>query len=100
MIGIILGKKAEITITKPLEYLEFLQLEGNAKLILTYLDSLQEVACILGAPLRYSHGQYQKRPKTVDVGANPLVGTDPDRIISASQKMWSKNLKWKNPLGR
>lgn len=87
-----------VTITKPLGYLEFLQLEAHAKLILTDSGGLQEEACILGVPC-VTLRDNTERPETVDVGANVLAGTDHEKIIKASQKMLSSNVRWDNPFG-
>lgn len=65
---------------KPLDYLSFLQLESNAKLVLTDSGSVQEEACILGVPcvtLRHN----TERPETLEVGSNVLAGTEPDEIV-------------------
>lgn len=87
-----------ITITKPLGYLEFLQLEAHARLILTDSGGLQEEACILSVPC-VTLRDNTERPETVDVGANMLAGTKADNIINKSQIMMSNNLIWDNPYG-
>jgi len=82
----------------PLDYLSFLQLENNAKLILTDSGGVQEEACILGVPcvtLRYN----TERPETLEVGANTLAGTNPKTILSKTHKMLQPKPKWKNPFG-
>jgi UDP-N-acetylglucosamine 2-epimerase (non-hydrolysing) len=57
-----------ITLTKPLDYLEFLHLESNAKLIITDSGGLQEEACILGVPC-VTLRENTERPETLDVGS-------------------------------
>jgi len=87
-----------ITITKPLGYLEFLQLEANAKLILTDSGGLQEEACILGVPC-VTLRENTERPETVEVGANVLAGTNNEMIFNSAIKMSKLNTKWINPFG-
>lgn len=87
-----------IRMIKPLDYLTFLQLERDAKLILTDSGGVQEEACILGIPcvtLRYN----TERPETLEVGANVLAGTDPREIAEAAEFMLKRRNRWKNPFG-
>lgn len=83
---------------EPLDYINFLQLENNAKLILTDSGGVQEEACILGIPcvtLRHN----TERPETLEAGANTLAGTNPQNILSKTHKMLQPKPKWKNPFG-
>jgi len=87
-----------LTITKPLDYLSFLRLESEARLIFTDSGGIQEEACILKVPcvtLRYS----TERPETIEVGANVLAGTEPERILEKARVMISKERNWCNPFG-
>ncbi|MCW3985548.1 MAG: UDP-N-acetylglucosamine 2-epimerase (non-hydrolyzing) [Candidatus Bathyarchaeota archaeon] len=87
-----------VTFVEPLDYLEFLHLESNAKLVLTDSGGVQEEACILGVPcvtLRYN----TERPETLEVGANVLAGTDPYEIVDKTKLMLSGNNNWENPFG-
>ena len=87
-----------ITVSKPLGYLEFLQLEENARLILTDSGGLQEEGCILGTPC-VTLRDNTERPETVTVGANVLAGTVTETIISCAEKMMNNTASWKNPFG-
>ena len=93
------GYKAEgIRLIDPLDYLSFLQLERNARLILTDSGGIQEEACILGVPcvtLRYN----SERPETLEVGSNVLAGTDPMEIVKKTTHMINKKTSWENPFG-
>jgi UDP-N-acetylglucosamine 2-epimerase (non-hydrolysing) len=83
---------------EPLDYLNFLRLESEAKLVLTDSGGVQEEACILRVPcvtLRYN----TERPETVEVGANVLAGTDPNEILRKTQLMLNKKNRWQNPFG-
>jgi UDP-N-acetylglucosamine 2-epimerase (non-hydrolysing) len=87
-----------VRIVEPLDYLSFLQLESNAKLVLTDSGGVQEEACILGVPcitLRYN----TERPETLEVGSNVLAGTDPYEIVKKVDLMLSRNNCWENPFG-
>ncbi len=84
---------------KPVGFHEFLQLEKEAKMILTDSGGAQEEACILKTScitLRDS----TERPETLVKGINILAGTDPDKILKAVDKnMNIKDIKWINPFG-
>ncbi len=82
---------------EPLGYLEFLQLEGEAKLILTDSGGVQEESCILKVPC-VTLRDNTERPETVEVGANLIAGTGEKIILCAGQMMESKP-EWKNPYG-
>ena len=87
-----------VKIVEPLDYLSFLQLESNAKLILTDSGGVQEEACILGVPcvtLRYN----TERPETLDVGSNVLAGTNPYEVVKKAELMLNGKNCWENPFG-
>jgi UDP-N-acetylglucosamine 2-epimerase (non-hydrolysing) len=87
-----------LTLTEPLNYLDFLKIESEAKLILTDSGGVQEEACILKIPcvtLRTN----TERPETIEVGSNILAGTDKQKIINCVNCMLTKKKKWKNPFG-
>ena len=75
-----------IRIIKPAGYLDFLQLEAGARLILTDSGGLQEESCILGVPC-VTLRDNTERPETVDCGGNVLAGTDSERIVKAAEEM-------------
>ena len=84
-------------IIDPVGYLDFLQLEGAAKLILTDSGGLQEEGCILGVPC-ITLRDNTERPETVDVGANVIAGVD-SNISELAKKMTASKINWKNPYG-
>ena len=66
-----------------LGYLEFLNLNMNARLVLTDSGGLQEETTVLGVPcitLRHN----TERPITVEEGTNVVVGNSKDRILAAA----------------
>ena len=85
-------------IIEPLGYLEFLQLEGGARLVLSDSGGLQEEACILGVGC-VTLRDNTERPETVDVGANVLVGCDSVEIVDGVRRMMKCRDVWVNPFG-
>jgi len=89
---------AGVMLVEPLDYLAFLQLESKAKLVLTDSGGVQEETCILGAPC-VTLRDNTERPETIEVGANVLAGTNPDRILLSAREALSKKRNWANPFG-
>lgn len=87
-----------VTAIPPVGYLDFLQLEANAKLILTDSGGVQEEACILKVPC-VTLRDNTERPETVEVGANILAGVKPKKMLKAIRYFTEHNRSWKNPLG-
>jgi UDP-N-acetylglucosamine 2-epimerase (non-hydrolysing) len=87
-----------IRCVEPLDYLSFLQLEKHAGLILTDSGGVQEEACILHTPCATLR-ENTERPETVTVGANILVGTDPEAIVEGVRVMMARERAWHNPYG-
>jgi len=87
-----------IKFIEPVGYLDFLNLESNAKLILTDSGGIQEEACILKVPC-VTLRDNTERPETLEVGSNILVGTDSEKIFIGVKKIIDKKRNWKNPFG-
>jgi UDP-N-acetylglucosamine 2-epimerase (non-hydrolysing) len=87
-----------IRIVDPVGFLEFIQLESSAGIILTDSGGVQEEACILGTPC-VTLRDNTERPETIDAGGNLLAGTRADDIVDASVKMLRLKNGWQNPLG-
>ena len=87
-----------IRIIEPPGYLEFLQLEKNAKLVLTDSGGVQEEACILRVPCVTLRNNTE-RPETIEVGSNILVGTNPSKILNGVSMMLKQSRNWVNPFG-
>jgi len=87
-----------ITLLEPVDFLSFLQLEKNAKVVLTDSGGVQEETCILGTPC-VTMRDNTERPETLDVGSNILAGTTPKKILESVTYMYENNKKWKNPFG-
>lgn len=87
-----------LRLTEPMDFLSFLQLESRARLILTDSGGVQEEACILNVPCVTLRNNTE-RPETIEVGANILAGTSPDRILECSRLMLDRQTNWQNPFG-
>jgi UDP-N-acetylglucosamine 2-epimerase (non-hydrolysing) len=91
-------KSRNLKLIEPVDFLDFLQLESNARLILTDSGGVQEEACILGMPC-VTLRDNTERPETIEVGANILAGAIPDRIVECASLMLQKDTNWSNPFG-
>jgi len=87
-----------LTLIDPVDFLSFLQLGSNARLILTDSGGVQEEACILSVPC-ITLRDNTERPETIEVGANILAGASPDRILECSKVMLGRKNDWPNPFG-
>jgi UDP-N-acetylglucosamine 2-epimerase (non-hydrolysing) len=83
---------ANIKLTRPLSYMEFLNLWKDAKLALTDSGGLQEETTALGIPC-LTIRENTERPITVTQGTNELMGTSREKILSAFEKIMSNNWK-------
>ena len=88
----------QIKLIEPIGFLEFLQLEANAKLVLTDSGGVQEETCILRIPC-VTLRDNTERPETIEVGSNILAGCDPEKILKSVDLMIDKKRDWKNPFG-
>lgn len=88
-----------LKLSPPIGYLDFIQLQKNAQLILTDSGGIQEEACLLGVPC-ITLRENTERPESIEVGANVLVGRDADKALSAAEKWLSADsFSWENPFG-
>jgi len=93
------GLKANgIELIEPLDYLSFLRLEADARLVLTDSGGVQEGSCILGVPC-VTLRDNPERPETLGVGSNVLAGTKAERIVSKTKEILNRGNKWRNPFG-
>lgn len=74
--------KAGIHLIEPLPYLEFLDLNQGARLIITDSGGLQEEATILGVAC-VTLRENTERPITILEGTNRLAGTNPEGVAKA-----------------
>lgn len=83
----------------PVGYLDFIQLQKHAKLILTDSGGIQEEACLLGVP-SLTLRENTERPEAVEVGASELVGRNAEKAVNAAKQWLSReSYSWDNPFG-
>lgn len=85
-------KPSGIWLTEPLGYLEFLNLNMHAQLILTDSGGLQEESTVLGVPCLTLRNNTE-RPITSEVGTNFMVGTDCERILEVARNILGGEFK-------
>lgn len=91
-------KIKHLKIIEPVGYLDFLELEVNASLILTDSGGIQEEACILNVPC-VTLRENTERPETITIGSNIIAGWKRETITAAVHKMLKKKRRWKHPFG-
>lgn len=77
---------------EPLGYLEFNYLVERAKVVLTDSGGITEETTVMGVPCMTLRDNTE-RPETITQGTNELIGTDPNAIAPAMEKLFSG--KWK-----
>lgn len=80
--GPLAARVAALRLTEPLGYLEFLQLQDAAAMVLTDSGGVQEETTVLGTPC-LTLRENTERPITITEGTNTLVGTTTAKIIAA-----------------
>jgi len=70
---------ANVVLTEPLGYLQFLGLESAARFVITDSGGVQEETAALGVPC-FTLRDSTERPVTLELGTNTLLGLDPARI--------------------
>ncbi len=81
-----LSANPQVILTEPLEYIEFAHVLQTAKIALTDSGGIQEEAPSLDTPVLVMREQTE-RPEGVLAGTLKLVGTDPDRIVTATLRL-------------
>jgi UDP-N-acetylglucosamine 2-epimerase (non-hydrolysing) len=76
----------------PLSYLEFNYLVQHAKLVITDSGGITEETTVLGVPC-VTLRDNTERPETIAIGTNELIGTDPEAIVPAFEKLYSGTWK-------
>ncbi len=85
-----------IQMMEPLGYLEFLNLESTATVVLTDSGGLQEETTILGVPCLTLRNNTE-RPVTITHGTNMMVGPDKGRILEAFRRIMNGDWKPSGP---
>ena len=80
----------KVRIIEPVTYLDMIQLEVNANMILTDSGGVQKEACFAGVPC-ITLREETEWVETVDAGINVVVGTDKDAILEGVAKVTKKS---------
>ncbi|MDO5308197.1 MAG: UDP-N-acetylglucosamine 2-epimerase (non-hydrolyzing) [Planctomycetia bacterium] len=81
-----LAQMSNLRVLEPLGYLDFLQLNSNARVVLTDSGGLQEETTALHVPC-ITVRENTERPITVDVGSNQLAGLSCQGILDAYHRV-------------
>jgi UDP-N-acetylglucosamine 2-epimerase (non-hydrolysing) len=76
-------KTSAFLLASPVGYLEMINLQMNARLVLTDSGGMQEETTVLNVPC-LTLRENTERPETVTVGTNQVIGVDPDVILKKS----------------
>lgn len=82
----------QLHIIEPLGYLEFNYLVESALAVITDSGGITEETTVMGIPCMTLRDNTE-RPETVNVGTNELIGTNPNAIKPALEKLFSG--EWK-----
>lgn len=97
-----LGGIERVHLVEPLDYLDLVQVLGEADLVMTDSGGIQEEAPTFGAPVLVLR-DVTERPEGVDAGVATLVGTDPQTILSTARaklsESGSEERRLSNPYG-
>ena len=100
----LLSSHPRVLLTEPQEYVPFVHLMKAAHLVLTDSGGAQEEAPGLGKPVLVLRNTTE-RPEGVHAGTAQLVGTNPDAIFAAAQRLLADDAVYKqmaranNPYG-
>ena len=74
------GRPLKLQVVEPQDYLDFLRLMSQAKLVLTDSGGIQEETTVLGTPC-FTLRDSTERPITISHGTNTMVGADREVIL-------------------
>jgi len=81
-----------ILLVDPQPYLEFNYLVKHAKSVITDSGGITEESTVMGVPCMTLRDSTE-RPETVTIGTNELLGTNPEALEPAMDKLFSGNWK-------
>jgi UDP-N-acetylglucosamine 2-epimerase (non-hydrolysing) len=87
---------ANLRLVEPLGYLDFIDLEAGARLVLTDSGGVQEETTVLGVPC-LTLRENTERPITVTEGTNRVVGRDPAAIVAAARHVLEHGVEPRRP---
>jgi UDP-N-acetylglucosamine 2-epimerase (non-hydrolysing) len=87
------GSHPRIHLIEPVDYVTFVDLMRRAYLVLTDSGGIQEEGPSLGKPILVMR-EKTERPEAVEAGTVELVGTDVERIVSATTKLLDDTVEY------
>ncbi len=90
------GSLGEVKYTDPMGFFDFVQLEKNAKCVLSDSGTVQEECCIFKVPT-VTLRDVTERPETIDCGSNVLAGGSPDEILALTELVTGVEPNWNPP---
>ena len=93
-----------ISFIEPLDYVSFVDLMCRAHVLLTDSGGIQEEGPSLGKPVLVMRDKTE-RPEAVEAGTARLTGTDPDRIVTETERLlddpaeYARRSRIHNPYG-
>ena len=78
--------QGKVTLAEPMDYLDFIGLEAEARLVITDSGGVQEETSVLGTPC-LTYRTTTERPITVELGTNELIGVDPEALRNAAERV-------------
>ena len=81
---------------EPMGFFDFVNLEKQAKCVLSDSGTVQEECSIFKVPT-VTLRDVTERPETIDCGSNVLAGEDPDKILELTRLVTSSPPSWEPP---
>ncbi len=81
---------------EPLGFFDFVQLERQARCVLSDSGTVQEETCIFGVP-NVTIRDVTERPETIECGSNYVAGTGRDDIVRAVDFVMARQSVWTPP---
>lgn len=94
-----LGNMDRVIFTEPLDYPDFVQAMKRSYLILSDSGGVQEEASYLKKPVLIMRN-ISERPEAIDHGTGILVGTDKERIVKETLRLFSNGTEYDNLIKR
>ena len=91
-------KNKSIKLMEPFGFFDFVNLEKNAKLVLTDSGTVQEECCIFNVPA-VTMRDTTERPETVECKSNIVSGLVPEDILNCTRIMIASDTNWDYPIG-
>ena len=93
-----LRDRPNVVLTEPMAYVEFANLLARADLVLTDSGGIQEEAPVVGTPVLVAREETERTVGVV-AGTLRLVGTDPDEIVTWSERLLDDTPERREMLG-